>query len=188
MTSNYLPKNAAEFPKTSAARTFMVETANKFADEYAEELCKLGKEDKLQKKLLNIQKSMAELCATFAALGFNQPTWEKQIENRTRILTRHTDIMAEYGEALADLPTDDERYTFILFAHTNWFLHNAFIDKHLASLNAAVADGHPEQAFEDKLILGTLYTVCREWRAWWKANGPLPFDRWTYEDSPWEVE
>ena len=46
-----------------------------------------------------------------------------------------------------------------------------------------------QEAFEDKLILGTLYTVCRAWRAWWKENGPLPFDRWTYEDFlPEEAE
>ena len=62
MTQNYLPKDAADYPKTSAARTFMVETALKAAEGYAEQMKKLSKEDRLQKKALAIQKHMAEHC------------------------------------------------------------------------------------------------------------------------------
>ena len=60
MTNNYLPKNAGDYPKTSAARTFMVETANKYVNEYTEALGKLTREDKLQKKVLSIQQNMAK--------------------------------------------------------------------------------------------------------------------------------
>jgi hypothetical protein len=188
MTQNYLPKDAADYPKTSAARTFMVETALKAAEGYAEQMKKLSKEDRLQKKALAIQKHMAEHSATFAAMGFNQATWPEQIARRENILRNHTQVLVPYADVLANLTDEDEKFAFILYAHTNWFLHNAFLDKHLANLNTAKAAGQPEKAFDDRIILGTVYSICREWRKWWQENGPAPFDMWTYEDSPWEDE
>lgn len=186
MTQNYLPKDAADYPKASAARTFMVETALKYEKEYENGLKSLPKDAGLQKKVLAIQKHMAEHCSTFAAMGFNQSTWAEQIAFYTRRLS-HSNFLAPYEDTLKDL-TEDERFAFILYVHANWLLHNAFIDKHIAQLNASVANGRPEAAFEDRIILGTIYSVCREWRAWWKENGTADFDMWTYEDSPWEAE
>ena len=187
MTNNYLPKNAGDYPKTSAARTFMVETANKYASEYAEAIGKLSKEDKLQKKILSIQQNMAGNCAGFAAMAWCRDTWERQIEMREHQLNQSSDILQQYGEAMESLSTDD-RFAFILYTHTNWFLHHNLINQHLDKLNQAMESGHPEKAFEAKIILGTIYTILREWRAWWQENGTLAFDKWTYEDSPWEAD
>ena len=184
MTDKYLPKDAPDYPKTSAARTFMVECANRYAKEYETGLKSLPKDAGLQKKILAIQKHMAEHCATFAAMGFNQETWAGQIANYTNRLN-HSTILAQYEEKLSPL-TEDERFDFILYAHANWLLHNAFIDQHIAKLNEAIINNRPEAAFEDRIILGTIYTICREWRAWWKENGTAAFDMYTYEDSPWE--
>jgi len=186
MTQNYLPKDAADYPKTSAARTFMVETALKYEKEYEDELKSLPKNAGLQKKILAIQKNMAGLCATFSAMAFTQGTWAGQIANYTKRLN-HSNILAPYEEKLSAL-TEDERFAFILYAHANWLLHNAFIDQHISKLNAAIAAGAPEKAMEDRVILGTIYSICREWRTWWKENGTADFDMWTYEDSPWEVD
>lgn len=184
MTNKYLPKDAPDYPKASAARTFMVECANRYAKEYETGLKSLPKDAGLQKKILAIQKNMAEICATFAAMAFTQSTWAGQIANYTNRLN-HSNILAQYEEKLSPL-TEDERFAFILYAHANWLLHNAFIDQHIAKLNTAIANGTPEKAMEDRVILGTIYSICREWRAWWKENGTAKFDQWTYEDSPWE--
>ena len=186
MTQNYLPNDAADYPKTSAARTFMVETARKAAAGYAEQLQTLAKEDRMQKKALSIQKSMAENCAGFAAMAYTKTTWPEQIARRETILRNHTQVLVPYADVLANMADEDEKFSFILYAHTNWFLHNAFIDKHMENLNAARSSGHPEKAFDDRIILGTVYAICREWRKWWSENGSAPFDLWTYEDSPWE--
>lgn len=186
MTQNYLPRDAAEYPKTSAARTYMVETAMKYADEYKGQMKSLSKDDRMQKKALAIQMHMAEHCATFAAMAYNQATWPEQIARRENILRNHTQVLTPYADTLAGL-SGDEKFAFIQYAHTNWFLHNAFLDKHIADLNAAIASGRPETAFDDRIILGTVYAICREWRAWWQENGSAPFDTWTYEDSPWEA-
>ena len=185
MTQNYLPKDAADYPKTSAARTFMVETAMKTADGYAEQLKTLSKEDRLQKKVLIIQKQMSEHCAGFAAMAYTMTTWPEQIARRENILRNHTQVLVPYADVLAGM-TEDEKFAFLLYAHTNWFLHNAFLDKHIENLNTAKAAGQPEKAFDDRIILGTVYTICREWRKWWQENGSAPFDMWTYADSPWE--
>ncbi|MGN1345716.1 MAG: hypothetical protein ACI4V1_02960 [Eubacteriales bacterium] len=186
MTQNYLPKDAADYPKTSAARTAMVEIAQKYIDEYQNALNALAPDDKLQKKVGNIQKHMAEHCQSFAAMGYNNASWAGQLARREAILNQQN-LLPEYEEQLKGL-TPDERGAFIQYAHTNWFLHNAFIDKHIQNRNAAVAAGHPEKAFEDRMVLGTVYAICREWRQWWLENGTLAFDRWTYEDAPYETE
>jgi len=183
MTKNYLPVNAADYPKTSAARTFMVESAEKYAASYEAALEKLTADDRMQKKVFAIQMHMAQHCAAFAAMGYNNAEWEGQLEKRENIL-RHQGILGAYEEALAGFSPDD-RGAFVLYAHTNWFLHNAFLDQHIRKLRAAAENGHPEKAFEDRIILGTVYAICREWRQWWLENGTLPFDMWTYEDEPW---
>lgn len=186
MTQNYLPKDAAEYPKTSATRVAMVETAMSYVTEYENTLKTLPKDAGLQKKALSIQRSIAQLCVTFAAMAFNQGTWAGQIATYTKRLNQQN-ILPMYEENLQSF-TEDERGAFILYAHANWLLHNAFIDQHIAKFNAAIENGRPEAAFEDRIILGTIYTICREWRAWWLENGTAAFDMWTYEDSPWETE
>ncbi len=180
MRTVHLPANAGEFPKSTAARLAMTDIAQKYVDLYTEELSKLSPEDKLRRKALNIQKHMAEHCHTFAALGYNSSTWEIQLEKRSAMLKR-AGILAAYESALKSLSPDD-RGAFIQYAHTNWFLHNAFIDQHIAHFRAVSADGHPEKAFDDRIILGTVYAICREWRQWWLENGTLSFEEWTYED------
>lgn len=185
MPQNYLPNDAASYPKATAARTFMVETAMKYADNYEEQLKSLSAGEKMQKKALTIQKHMAGYCAGFAAMGYDKNTWPEQIERRESILRNHTQVLAHSADTLTGL-SDDEKFAFILYAHTNWFLHNAFLDKHIGNLTAAKEAGKPEKAFTDRIVLGTVYAICREWRAWWQENGSAPFDTWTYEDSPWE--
>lgn len=180
MSELRLPVNAADFPKATATRIAMTDIARKYVERYEEELHKLSPENKLQRKALNIQKHMAEHCHCFAAMGYNASAWEVQLERRTAMLKR-AGVLGEYESALADL-TPDERGAFIQYAHTNWFLHNAFLDQHIRHLETVTADGHPEKAFDDRIILGTVYAICREWRIWWAENGTLPFDRWTYEE------
>lgn len=186
MTQNYLPKDAAGYPKASATRTAMAEIAQKYVDEYANSLKTLSKDDKMQKKVLSIQHSIAEICVTFSSMAYTRDTWENQIAFYTQRLNREA-ILSEYESSLSNL-TADERSAFIQYAHANWLLHNAFIDQHIAKLNAAIENGQPEKIMEERVILGTIYSICREWRAWWQENGTLAFDKWTYEDSPWETE
>ncbi len=186
MTQNYLPKDAADFPKTSATRTAMVEIAQKYVDEYATTLKSLASADKMRKKILSIQKHMAEHTQTFAAMGYASATWVEQLEKRENMLCQQG-ILQKYEEKLAGF-TADERGAFVQYAHANWLLHNAFLDKHIQKIDAAYAAGQPEKTMEDRVILGTVYTICQEWRAWWQENGTLAFDKWTYDDSPYETE
>lgn len=182
MKTPILPANAADYPKTTATRLAMTAIASRYAECYSDKLMQLSSDSKLQKKALHIQKHMAEHCHTFAAMGYNTSLWEEQISRRTAML-RRSGILGEYDTALSAL-SDDERGAFIQYAQTVWFLHNAFINEHLAHFRAAREAGQEEKTFEDRIVLGTLYAICREWRQWWTENGTLPFDLWTYEDLP----
>ena len=182
MKTPILPANAADYPKTTATRLAMTVIASRYAECYSDKLMRLSSDSKLQKKALHIQKHMAEHCHTFAAMGYNTSLWEEQISRRTAML-RRSGILGEYDTALSAL-SDDERGAFIQYAQTVWFLHNAFINEHLAHFRAAREADQEEKTFEDRIVLGTLYAICREWRQWWTENGTLPFDLWTYEDLP----
>lgn len=186
MKENYLPKDAASYPLCTATRTAMVEIAEKYVKEYESALEALCTENKLQKKALNIQKHMAQHCAMFAAIAYNRDTWQEQIEVRERVLTQ-LGILQKYEDGLASL-SPDAQGAFILYVYANAMLNNAFIGKHAANAQKAMANGTPEKSFDDRIMLGTIYTVCREWRAWWKEHGTLPCDEWTYEDAPYDTE
>ena len=178
-----IPPDAERYPKTFAARLALAEIAQKHIDEYDEELRSADPTLKLPKKICAIQKRMAEHAKSFVCQGYSQSEMAGQIAFRKNILLREGILNPD---ELASLPPDEEG-ALCLFAHASFFLHNAFLDPHIAHRNAALENGQPETAFEDRIILGTLYTVCREWLAWWRENGAAPFERWTYEDAPYDL-
>lgn len=185
MTQSYIPKDAADYPKTSATQAAMVEIAQKYIDEYDSALKNCPKDNKMQKKVLLIQKTMSEHCGGFAMMEYASNTLSQQISRRENMLAKNTNLLQEYAGTISSL-TEDERYAFILYAHVNWFLHYAFIDKHIAEFEATKANNQLERAFDDRIILGTMYLICREWHDWWRKNGTAPFDEWTYDDAIWD--
>ena len=178
-----VPQDAELYPKTFAARLALAEIAQKYIDEYDAGLHSADPAKKLEKKIFAIQKRMAEHARTFICSGYNAADLAGQIAFRRNLLLREG-IVTE--EELASLSPDEEG-ALCLFAHASFLLHNAFLDQHIAHRNAAVENGHPEAAFEDRIILGTLYAVCREWLGWWRGNGSCPFERWNYEDAPYDL-
>ena len=141
------------------------------------------KEKKLEKRALSIQLNMAKLARTFVCFNYNRVPMKEQSRARKNMLRRFG-ISEPDGPEYAAL-TEDEKSAWAQFAGSTAFLHQAFIDQHLAKLRAGVDSGNAEQVFESRIVLGTLYAVLREWLAWWRENGTYPFERWTYEDEPW---
>jgi hypothetical protein len=100
-------------------------------------------------------------------------------------------LLQRFGNGEPDDPayaalSEDGKTAWVQFAEPTAFLHQAFIDRHIEKLKAAHESGDADQVFESRIVLGTLYTILREWLAWWREHGPYPFERWTYEDVPWE--
>jgi hypothetical protein len=180
---NYTPEDQAAYPVTCAVRDSLCGIAERYIGEYETALKSMPKERKLEKRALSIQLNMAKLTRTFICFNYNRVPMKQQSLVRKSIFGR-------FGISEPDTPeyaalTEDEKSAWIQFAETTAFLHQAFIDQHLAKLRAGIESGCADQVFESRIVLGTLYTVLREWLAWWRERGTHPFEQWTYEDEPW---
>ena len=180
---NFTPEDRAAYPVTCAARDVLCGIAERYVGEYESALRSAPKEKKLEKRALSIQLNMAKLARTFVCFNYNRVPMKEQSRARKNMLRRFG-IPEPDGPEYAAL-TEDEKSAWAQFAGSTAFLHQAFIDQHLAKLRAGVDSGNADQVFESRIVLGTLYAVLREWLAWWRENGTYPFERYTYEDEPW---
>ena len=174
--------DAADYPKTIETQQILADIANRHVEAISAEAAALTPNDKLQKKALMIAKNMAQLCNTFTSYTFGAKTVNDYVAKRMK-LVRDNHCTDEIEEQLAAL-APDELGMFSVFAHATWLLHNAFFDKHTAEIHEAYRNGHPEKAFEANIIVRVLNAVCLEWHEWWRANGSVPFEKWTYDTHP----
>ncbi len=176
--------DAAEYPKTLETHRALLEIAQDHICRIKAEAEKLSPTEKLQKKASMIAKNMAQHCTVFTCYTYGSTTVEGFCDKRLSMLRNHAaGMLDEYEEGMSAL-SPDERGAFLLFAHATWFIHNAFLDKHSAEIVAAYESGHPERAFEANIIVRVLNTICGEWLAWWRENGTLAFEKWTYDVHP----
>jgi len=180
---NCTPEDRAAWPVTCAARDALCEISERYIDEYEAALKSTPKENRLEKRALSIQLNMAKLTRTFVCFNYNRVPMKEQSFVRKSIMHRFG--AAEPDTAEYTTLSEDEKSAWIQFAETTAFLHQAFIDRHLEALNAGLASGNANQVFESRIVLGTLYTILREWLTWWRENGTFPFERWTYTEEPW---
>ncbi|MCR5683223.1 MAG: hypothetical protein K6G29_12315 [Clostridiales bacterium] len=180
---NYSPEDRAAYPITCAARDALCGIAERYIGEYETALRAAPKEKKLEKRALSIQLNMAKLARTFICFNYNRVPMREQSLVRRNILRRFG-IPEPDAPAYAAL-TEDEKSAWVQFAGSTAFLHQAFIDQHLDKLRAGIEAANADQVFESRIVLGTLYTVLREWLAWWRKKGTYPFEQWAYEDEPW---
>ena len=174
--------DAADYPKTIETQQILADIASRHVEAIAADAAALTPDDKLQKKALMIAKNMAQLCHTFTGYTFGAKTVSDYAAKRMK-LVRDNHCTDEIEDRLAAL-TPDETGMFSVFAHATWLLHNAFFDKHTAEIHEAYRSGHPEKAFEANIILRVLNAVCLEWHEWWRENGSVSFEKWTYHTHP----
>ena len=188
---NCTPEDRAAYPVTCAARDALCGISERYIEDYETALKSVPKERKLEKRALSIQLNMAKLTRTFICFNYNRVPMKQQSFVRKNILHR-------FGVQEPDAPeyaslTEDEKSAWIQFAEATAFLHQAFFDRHLEKLNAGYGSGDrifdrvKDPVFESRIVLGTLYTILREWLAWWREHGTYPFERWTYEDEPYKL-
>ena len=169
---NCPPEDGAAYPVSCAAREALCELSERYIDEYEAALKSTPRENKLEKRALSIQLNMAKLTRTFMCFNYNRVPMKEQHKVQ-KILLQRFGIPEPDDPAYAALTEDA-------------FLRQAFIDRHIEKLTAALASGNADQVFESRIVLGTLYAILREWLAWWREHGTCPFEHWTYEDEPWE--
>ena len=180
---NCTPADRAVWPVTCAARDGLCEISERYIDEYEAALKSTPKENRLEKRALSIQLNMAKLTRTFVCFNYNRVAMKQQSLAQEKMLRRFGLVVPDFPDFAA--LTEDGQSAWLQFAGSTAFLHQAFIDQHLEKLNAGLASGNANQVFESRIVLGTLYTILREWLTWWRENGTFPFERWTYTEEPW---
>ncbi len=176
--------DAGEYKKTLEAYRTFADIANNHEKRYADELSWLSERCDLRRRVLMISKRMAEHCGFFIGMSWDSETVGAFVSQRMAMIRREH-VTDGLEDALAALPPDDLG-VFALFAHGTWFLHNSFLFRREAEIAAAYENGRPERAFEANVIVETIYGICREWLAWYRENGPVPFEKWTYDVHPSE--
>ena len=183
---NLTPEDRAAYPLTCEAREAMAAISEEIAAETEEALRTASR---LEKRALSIRLNMAKLTKTFLCFHYHRVPLPEQFAGNRRVLEREGLFDAFVGDRAAfDRLTEDERAEWTQFAEASFMLHRAFIDQHLARLDAAQRDSSPKaaaQIFESRIVLGTLYEVLRRWRAWRADRGYFPLEWWTYADEPW---
>ena len=174
--------DAASYAGTINAHRALYDIAERHIEKLDAELSALTEKDSLRRRAYMISKNMAELCRTFVSFTWRAGTVAEYVSKRMDFIRREhvTDGMEE---ALANL-APDELGVFAVFAHATWFLHDAFLDRRTAEIAESYENGHPERAFEANIIVDIIYDICREWLAWYRENGSVPFEKWNYDQHP----
>ena len=182
---NLTASDRERFPLTCGTREALCGISERYAAEYE---AALKTAEKLEKRALSISLNMAKLTKTFLCFHYHRVPLDEQFAGNLRVLEREGLLEDFIGDRAAfDKLTDDERAEWTQFAEASFMLHRAFIDQHLARLEAAKAENSPKaaaQIFESRIVLGTLYAVLREWRAWRRERDLFPLEFWTDEDEP----
>lgn len=149
----------------------LVDIAQKYVNEIKEQLAVLPRESKTERKALMIAKNEAELCATFAKMGYAASITSPQYyEIRERRVFGYQEF-AGYRDWF-DSADEEQRHIFLIYAHAIGMVKNNLYRKR--ELEAAKDAGDVNAAFENGIIVKILDTIMNEWRAWWKENGCVP--------------
>ena len=176
--------DAAEYAKTIEEFRALADIAETHAEKYASELAALKPENDLRRRTLTIAGRMAKHSAFFAGMTWDAKTVAELVAQRMTMI-RRVHVTDGLEDALSELSPDDLG-VFAFFAYGTWFLHNAMLDKCEAEIAAAYESGHPERAFEANVIVDAIYSVCRDWLLWYRENGALMFEKWSYDVHPAE--
>ena len=176
--------DAAEYAKTIESFRAFAEIAEARAAEYAAERAAQRPENDLRRRTLLIAERIANHCAAFVVMTWDAKTVGDAVSMRM-VKLRREHITDGLEDAISELSADDLG-VFAVFAYGTWFLHNAMLDKREAEIAAAYESRHPERAFEANVIVDAIYSVCRGWLDWYRKNGSLPFEKWSYDAHPAE--
>ncbi len=148
-------------------RQVMLDFANAKEMQYKKLLAITPKENKTEMKALTIQKNMAKHCANFCCEDFGGQYYE--VREKIVFHCKHDNLFADYYDDFCTLGEGDQKL-FVTFAYPMLLVMRSF---YLPKIETMEQETNAEKAFENKLIVGTLGEILKEWQRLWAAHGCL---------------
>ncbi len=150
---------------TTELKQAMYDFANAKALEYEKLLTDTPKDNKTELKALKIQKNMSKNSAVFLQYDFGG----RYHETRENIVFhfKPDDLFAEYYNEFCAL-SDDNKKLFVTFAYPMLMVMRNF---YLPRMELTVQETNVEKSFENKLIIGTVGEILKEWQRLWNEHG-----------------
>lgn len=146
------------------------EIALKKADMYNEKIALLEKDKKIERKALTISRQIAQNCAGFVNIEFENRFYEVR-------------EMRVYGQAFHDFDewkpvyeslSGDDRESFLVFSFAIIMVRHCLLDKRTDETDRLDGKADVQKVFEAKIIISVIDEILREWQSFWNKNGCVP--------------
>ncbi len=150
---------------TTELKQAMFDFANIKGMEYEKLLTDTPKGNKTEIKALTIQKNMAKNSAVFLQYDFGGRYHE--VRENIVFHFKPDDLFTEYYDEFCTL-SDDNKKLFVTFAYPMLMVMRNF---YLPRIELTQQETNVEKSFENKLIVGTVGEILKEWQRLWNEHG-----------------
>ncbi len=150
---------------TTELKQAMFDFANNKGMEYEKLLTDTPKGNKTEIKALTIQKNMAKNSAVFLQYDFGGRYHE--VRENIVFHFKPDDLFTEYYDEFCTL-SDDNKKLFVTFAYPMLMVMRNF---YLPRIELTRQETNVEKSFENKLIVGTVGEILKEWQRLWSEHG-----------------
>ena len=151
----------------------LVDITRAKCDECKARLDATPKDNKAERKALQIELGMYTLCGN-AGLLFNAG-WERQ---RTYQIRQNfwSMVLPKYPkhQEIYSALTDDEKLSFMAAWQAELFMRDQLLNGYVTELAQAEAAGDAKSTFEFRIKIGAVREMLSLWEGWRKENGVYP--------------
>ena len=151
----------------------LVDITRAKCDECKARLDATPKDNKAERKALQIELGMYTLCGN-AGLLFNAG-WERQ---RTYQIRQNfwSMVLPKYPkrQEIYSALTDDEKLSFMAAWQADLFMRDQLLNGYVTELAQAEAAGDAKNTFEFRIKIGAVREMLSLWEGWRKENGVYP--------------
>ena len=152
----------------------LVDITRAKCDECKARLDATPKDNKAERKALQIELGMYTLCGN-AGLLFNAG-WERQRTYQIRQNFWSMVLLSKYPkhQEIYSALTDDEKLSFMAAWQADLFMRDQLLNGYVTELAQAEAAGDAKSTFEFRIKIGAVREMLSLWEGWRKENGVYP--------------
>ena len=151
----------------------LVDITRAKCDECKSRLDAVSKDNKAERKALQIEYGMYTLCGNAGLLFNTYGTREGLYRTRQNFFTYAMTKYPRHGEVYATL-NDDDKLSFMAAWQAELFMRDQLLEGYVTELSQAEAAGDAKNTFELRIKIGAVGEMLSLWEGWRKENGVYP--------------
>ena len=152
----------------------MIDIVKEKYDECKNRLDGISKENKIERKAVQIELGMYALCGNAGLLYHAKNTREEILNIRMRFIKRILINDPKWKAIFLDLQ-DAEKLRFIAALQAELFMRDQMYDNYCSELAKAETAGDTKAVFELRIKVGAVKKIFEDWETWRKKNNVYPF-------------